>query len=116
VVSLASLDAALPGVSVSSITMLDANGVALAHVKGPIDTRSVPVGRATNDFSAQGTIPFSGEVAKGATVLLRISAALNARLAALYRTPPTRVRIDLVDANGRCTTVEGAGLTSWPTG
>jgi hypothetical protein len=116
VVGLASLGTALSGARVNSITMLDANGAVLAHAKAPIDTRTVPAGRATNDFSAQGTMPFSGEVAKGATVLLRVSAPLDARRAALYRTPPTRVRIDVVDAKGHAMTVEGAGLTSWPTG
>ncbi len=115
-VEVSSASADLAEVRAAAITLLDAKGAVIARAKMPIDVRVAPPGRGRGDFSEDGTTPFTGGVAKGRSLILRLHAPLDTRLEELWRAPPeTRVRIEITGANGVRAVVEGPAQ-QWPTG
>jgi hypothetical protein len=116
VVAVAAPQDGLSGVQVSVLTLLDASDKVLARAVAPVALRVVPAGRAPGDLSEQGTSPFTGSVAEGETVVLRMWAPLDASCAAVYKAGAgVRVRVEIVDVAGLPAVAEGpAG--PWATG
>jgi len=115
-VAILSPDAELSGVRIVAITLLDPSGVSVAQAVAPIEVVSIPPGRAPSDASTEEATAFTGSVAKGASVLLRLGAALDTTLAAASRLPAgVRARIEIVVEGGIRMVIE-APAGPWGTG
>jgi hypothetical protein len=112
IVEVSAPGADLAGVRVAAVTLLDAAGRVFARATEPITLRAATPGGGPYDFSEA----FTGRVARGTRVRLRLDATLDTRAEVLWRAPPeTRARIELAGEGGVRMVIEGpAG--PWPTG
>jgi hypothetical protein len=102
-------------VRAASISLIDSTGGVVARATLPIDARVAPAGRAPYDFSEAGTTPFTGVVAKGGSVLLRLHAPLDTRLEMLQKAAADpQARIEIVTDNGAKVVIQARAL-QWPT-
>jgi len=115
-VDVEAFDGPIEGITVSSIEMRDGTGAMIAHAMAPIDLAVVPPGRSNDDYSEFGATKFSGNVAPGARLRLRVHAPIDRKLSSTMKADPKRVHVELADANGRRFTFEGAVDPPWPTG
>ena len=110
--------AALDGVGVGDLEILDAAGAVVARAQPPLDVRvdSASDAERRRDLSELGTTPFDGKMVASQGLRLRVHAALDARLDVLMKAAPARWRARVFAKGDPGTLVDGKLDPPWPTG
>lgn len=106
--------AAIEGLALTGLVLLDAEGRVVATCSRELELRVVPEGRPTNDYSTQGTTPFDGRLPAGTPSRLWVHGRLDDDHAQAFQ--PVRYRATFqFGASGRAEVEADLG-SQWPTG